>query len=226
MAEKEAASNYKPKVLIIEDDEALVEFMKRLLETNGYEVDFSYNGATGITKVNQYDPDIILLDIMMEVLDGYKVAQHLKSNDETKFIPIIMVTAKSESIDKIRGIKCGVDDYIVKPFNTKELLERIKSLLSKKKNYEDFTEEEKMKTLKDVVGSVNHEINNPLTSIIMAIDSLLIKYKDDNYIKEKLNIIEENSMRIKDIITKLEQVERIVTKEYHDKTNILELDKK
>jgi DNA-binding response OmpR family regulator len=215
----------KYKVLIIEDDKALVKFIKQLLETSGYEVDFCYNGANGISKVKKFKPDIILLDIMMSVLDGYKVAQHLKKNEETKFIPIIMVTAKSESIDKVKGINCGIDDYLIKPFDTKELLARIKSLLNKRNTYEKYTEEEKVRTLKDVVASVNHEINNPLTSIIIAVDSLLIKYKDDNYIKEKLKIVEENSMRIKDIVSKLEQIQKVVTKEYHNNTSILEIKK-
>ncbi|MFC1855897.1 response regulator [Thermodesulfobacteriota bacterium] len=220
----EEAQDNKNKILIIEDDKALVAFEKHLLESKGYEVDFSYNGANGIKKVAEFKPDLILLDIMMEVLDGYKVAQHLKGNDDSKFIPIIMVTARSESIDKVKGINCGVDDYLVKPFNTNELMAKVKSLLIKKKSIEQFTEDEKVKTLKDVVASVNHEINNPLTSIIIAVDTLLIKYKDDKYIIDKLKMIEENSIRIKNIVSRLEQVEKIATKVYHDNTNILEIE--
>jgi DNA-binding response OmpR family regulator len=154
------------------------------------------------------------------------VAKSLKSNKETKFIPIIMVTARSENTDKVKGINCGIDDYLMKPFDSQELLARIRSLLSKKKSFEQFTEGEKIRTLRDVVASVNHEINNPLTSILLAVDSLLIKHNDNNYIREKLSVIKDNSIRIRDIVTRLEQVQTIVTKEYHDKTNILELNKK
>lgn len=216
-------SSSKKKILIIEDDKALVKYEKHLLEKSGYDVDYSYDGASGISKVKLYKPDLILLDVMMAVMDGYKVAQHLKSNEETKFIPIIMVTARSESIDKVKGINCGIDDYLVKPFDAKVLLARIQALLKERGIYKQKVESEKLKTLKEVIASVNHEINNPLTSIIMSIDSLLLKYNDDTYIVDKLKIIEENSVRIKNIIAKLERIEKIETKEYCSNTNILEI---
>lgn len=222
MSEKEFSPANK-KVLIIEDDKALVKFVTYLLENDGYTVDSSYDGASGIAKVKVFKPDLILLDAMMSVMDGYKVAEYVKSREETKFIPIIMVTAKSQAIDKVKGLNCGIDDYIVKPFDTKELLARIKSLLIKRKDYNKYTEDEKLKTLKEVIGSVNHEINNPLTSIIMTVDSLMIKYDNDEYIQNKLKIIQENSIRIKDIIAKLEAVQKVITKEYHEDANILEL---
>jgi len=221
----ETDKNAGKKILIIEDDKALVKFVKHLLETKGFIVDFSYDGASGISKVSEFMPDLILLDVMMDVLDGFKVAQHLKSNETTKFIPIIMVTARSESIDKVKGINCGIDDYLIKPFDTKVLVARINALLEKKGTYERFTEAQKIKTLKEVVASVNHEINNPLTSIIMSVDSLLLKYNDDKYIIDKLEIIESNSVRIKNIVAKLEQIEKIATKEYYEDTKILEINK-
>ena len=201
MINNDITISIKQKVLIIEDDKDLVMFIKELLEIKGYDVDYCYDGANVITLVKRFKPDIILLDIMMPTVSGYKVAKTLKNNEETKFIPIIMVTAKSETTDKVRGINCGIDDYLMKPFDSQELLARIRSLLSKKKSFEQFTEGEKIRTLRDVVASVNHEINNPLTSILIAVDSLLIKLNDNDYIREKLSIIKDNSIRIRDIVT-------------------------
>ncbi len=212
-----------PKVLIIEDDKSLVKYVKHLLESNGYLTDYAYNGASGIAKVKKFKPDIILLDVMMDVMDGFKVAEHLKDEVTTKFIPIIMLTSKADTVDKVRGLNCGIDDYIVKPFETNELLARIASLLSKKKNFEKFAEDEKIKTLKNVVASVNHEINNPLTAIMIAVEALLIKYKDHDYVTDKLKIISNNSTRIKEIISELDRVQKIITKEYYSDVDILNL---
>ncbi len=176
--------------------------------------------------MKSFKPDILLLDVMMDVIDGYKVAEHLKGNDKTKFIPIIMITAKSETSDKIKGINCGIDDYLTKPFNSQELLARIRSLLDKREYSDQFVEGEKVKTLRDVVASVNHEINNPLTSVLIAVESLILKFKGDEDTIDRLKLIEVNSLRIKDIIARLERIQRVVTKEYYNDTNILELQRK
>ena len=117
----------KKKILIIEDEEDLVKGLKLNLSDEGYEVDSALNGLEGLQKAMQETPDLIILDIMMPRMDGLEVCRHLRQKNID--IPVIMLTAKSEEIDKVVGLEIGADDYITKPFSIRELLARIKAHL-------------------------------------------------------------------------------------------------
>lgn len=119
----------KTKVLIVEDEEHIVELIKYNLEKEGYDVIFCDNGKDALNKVVNEKPNLILLDVMLPELDGYEILKNLKISENTKDIPVIMLTAKSEEIDKVLGLEFGADDYITKPFSVRELLARIKAVL-------------------------------------------------------------------------------------------------
>lgn len=117
----------KEKILIIEDEEDLVKGLKINLVDEGYEVDYSLNGKDGLAKAMKTKPDLILLDIMMPGMNGLDVCKELRQNKIS--IPILMLTAKGEEIDKVIGLEMGADDYISKPFSVRELLSRVKAHL-------------------------------------------------------------------------------------------------
>lgn len=119
----------KDKVLIIDDEEHIVELIRYNLENAGYDAVEAYNGIDGIKAAKNEKPTLILLDVMLPMMDGLEVCRKLRKDDTTKHIPIIMLTAKSEEIDKILGLELGADDYITKPFSVRELLARIKAVL-------------------------------------------------------------------------------------------------
>lgn len=112
------------RVLIVEDDELIADLERDYLEANGFEVDIVYDGIKGEKKAMQEDYDAMLLDIMLPGKTGFEVCRELR---KSRKLPIIMVTAKKEDVDKIRGLGLGVDDYLVKPFNPAELVARVKS---------------------------------------------------------------------------------------------------
>jgi len=114
----------KKKVLIIEDEEDLIKGLKLNLIDEGYEVDSALNGVEGLRKALEETPDLIILDIMLPDKDGLEVCRELRKKNIS--IPIIMLTAKGEEIDKVVGLEIGADDYITKPFSVRELLARIK----------------------------------------------------------------------------------------------------
>lgn len=119
----------KEKILIIDDEEHIVELIRYNLENAGYETVEAYNGVDGLSLAKSEKPTLILLDVMLPLMDGLEVCKNLRSTDQTKGIPIIMLTAKSEEIDKILGLELGADDYITKPFSVRELTARIKAVL-------------------------------------------------------------------------------------------------
>ncbi len=121
------------KILVVEDDKDLISLIKFNLKSEGFNVLLSPNGEDGLFTAKEEKPDLILLDWMLPILSGIEVLQSLKNNKDTKSIPVIFITAKGEENDKIRGLNSGADDYIVKPFSTKELIARIKANLRRGK---------------------------------------------------------------------------------------------
>ena len=113
-------------VLIVEDDRNIAELLQMYLEKEGYAVTTAFDGGQGLTKYRAIQPDLVLLDVMMPVMDGWAVCKAIREDSKT---PIIMLTAKSETDDKVAGLRSGADDYITKPFEMKEVLARIEAVL-------------------------------------------------------------------------------------------------
>ena len=116
-----------PRILIVEDDPAIAAFVQTALEREGFETEMVQRGDTALVRVEVISPDLILLDLMLPGLDGLQVCQALRRRSQ--YIPIIMLTAKDDDVDKIVGLEMGADDYITKPFKIRELLARIRALL-------------------------------------------------------------------------------------------------
>jgi len=119
------------KILIVDDEVDLVETVRFPLEMEGYHVLVSYNGEDALNQARKENPDLILLDLMLPKLDGYKVCRLLKFDDRYKHIPILMLTAKTQEKDKALGMETGANEYITKPFEMDDLLKKVKAYLSK-----------------------------------------------------------------------------------------------
>jgi len=117
------------KVLIIEDDRDIVEMLEYHLQEAGYETVSALNGQDGIAIAKKQQPDLIILDIMLPIVDGFEVCRTLKQDDTVAHVPIIILSAKSQETDKIIGLELGADDYVTKPFSPRELIARTKAIL-------------------------------------------------------------------------------------------------
>ncbi|HEV8480247.1 MAG TPA: response regulator [Candidatus Eisenbacteria bacterium] len=119
----------KGKILVVDDEIYIVHILDFSLGIEGYEVMTALDGEQALAKVAQDKPDLIVLDIMMPKLDGYETCKALKSNPETKDIPVILLSAKGRNVDQKVGFEVGADDYITKPFSPRKLVERINAIL-------------------------------------------------------------------------------------------------
>ncbi|MCK4294675.1 MAG: response regulator [Planctomycetes bacterium] len=119
----------KRKILIVEDDRDITEMVEYNLKEEGFETISAPNGRTGVELAGKHRPDLIILDIMLPVMDGFEVCRTLKSDPSTANIPIIILSAKSQETDKVLGLELGADDYVTKPFSPRELIARTRAIL-------------------------------------------------------------------------------------------------
>ena len=117
------------KIFIIEDEPSIIQLVQHNLEKNGFLVSSSLNGNDGLKELKKFQPDLLLLDWMLPDLSGIEICKNIRKDNNFKNLPVIMLTAKGEEEDKIKGLDSGVDDYLTKPFSFNELMARIKALL-------------------------------------------------------------------------------------------------
>lgn len=117
------------KILVVDDEPEIAEFLKDRLEMNGYDVSMAYDGAEALEKTKEIDPDLIISDVNMPSPNGFQVCRTLKDDAKYKDTPIILLTAKTSESDKFWGVESGADEYITKPYNAEDLLEKVKNLL-------------------------------------------------------------------------------------------------
>ena len=142
------------KILVVDDETNMCELLKLYLEKEGYEVYTANNGADAVTLFKEIDPDLMLLDIMLPVLDGWQVCREIRKFSEK---PIIMLTAKAETFDKVLGFELGADDYVVKPFDAKEVMARVKAVL-RRSGADSKSDVKEVRFDKLIVNLTNYEL--------------------------------------------------------------------
>lgn len=215
------------KVLIVEDNEDILILLRNMLKDKGYQVLTAEDGAKALQIAREADPRLILLDLTIPKIDGYKVCKMLKESEDTKYIPIIIITCKSSTEEQIMGLEVGADDYIIKPFHKEIVLARVKSLLKFRRLHDRLVQAEKLSTLVQVAVSVNHEVNNPLCAISAnaeIIKLMLHKGVELERIHTKIDIILNEVDRIKGVIEKLSKATKIVSMEYISGIQMLDID--
>ncbi|MFT5369896.1 MAG: two-component system sensor histidine kinase/response regulator [Candidatus Latescibacterota bacterium] len=210
----------RPKVLLVDDDLRNLRVLEGCLAPMGYDLNRVQDGKGALAKVAADPPDIILLDVMMPLMSGFEVCTRLKSNPETQFIPIILVTALSDRASRVSGIEAGADDFITKPVDAFELRARVKSLLRIKtfhdelrQSYRDLQRLEVMR--ESLTQMIVHDFRNPL-SIIMG--HLQILQMNDFISKEasaqkSLHQINTSAQTLMDMITAMLDLAKLEAEE-------------
>jgi signal transduction histidine kinase len=160
------------QILIIDDEPDNFDVIEALLDSEGYELTYVANGKQALELLPAFQPDVILLDVMMPQMNGLQFCQKFKSNHEWKHIPVIMVTALSSKEDLSECIAAGADDFISKPVNGTELRSRVKSMLRIKQQYDSL--QEAIQLREDLSNMIVHDLRNPLTSIILSAEMIRV----------------------------------------------------
>lgn len=195
-------------VLIVEDDDELREILHAEFELEGLTVLTATDGSEAVTTVRRLKPDLILMDIMMPVMNGIEATEIIKSDEETKHIPIVMLTAAGNKEDIVKGLEVGAIDYITKPFFMPELKARLKAILQHKIMYDELKriqdtliKNERLRTMSALTEAVQGSVNGPLTLIFGRIH--LLRRKEGEISKDDLRTLENAANKIKDIINHL-----------------------
>jgi DNA-binding response OmpR family regulator len=165
------------KILLIEDEEDIASAIEFNFRKEGFEFYHSIDGIDGLEKAKKIKPDIIVLDVILPSMDGFSILRKLKLNEDTKKIPVIMLTARDTEIDKITGLELGADDYVSKPFSIRELLARVKAV-ARRYNREEDNKEFKFKDLYINFDSFEVKIKN---------EKILLTTKEFLLLKELIN---------------------------------------
>ena len=154
------------RITVIDDDPDVLDTVLRVLQSEGYEVSTAANGNRGIRTVRDVMPDLILCDITMPVIDGYGIFQAVKSDLKTNNIPFVFLTALGSRADQRKGMELGADDYLIKPFNTKELLSCVRTQINKHHSIADRYETTLRLVRKNIMYALPHELRTPLSQVI------------------------------------------------------------
>jgi DNA-binding response OmpR family regulator len=205
------------RILIVEDDEALAYAEQAILEEAGYEVLYVADGVAAVELLSRESVDLVLLDVSMPNMDGYQVCRWVRQNPNTARLNILMVTARGSVEEMVAGFDAGADDYLSKPFEVPEFLARVKAQLRLRELQERLIALEKSATIGQMVITLSHEINNPLTSVLWhagLVQDRLREQPMDESVLTSLKAIEEEARRIEKVINQLRSMEEPVVTEY------------
>lgn len=187
-------------IAIIEDDEGAALFLKSMLESEGFRVRVFHDGESALeTLATGIHVDLVLLDILLKGIDGYEVCRIMKRDAQLRYIPIIILSGKSSTEEKVLGLKLGADDYIVKPFKNKELLAKIQVLLRIKQLQDQLINVEKLAAIGQLSAGVAHEFNNLIGGMLGYAQLGQMNLDDGELIKKALSVIEKSCYRAKEL---------------------------
>lgn len=223
-----ADSIQQDRILVIDDLPNNLRLLSQMLTLHGYEVRLVPDGRLAVASITAFQPDLILLDIKMPGLDGYEVCQTLKSNPNTKDIPVIFLSALNEAFDKVKGFKVGASDYISKPFQVEEVLARIQhqlkikklqnQLLEKQKELESEIEERKkaenkaqiaLQAKSNFLANMSHELRTPMNAILGFTEILLRSHHLPLKDKDYLSIISKSGQHLLTLINDVLDMSKI-----------------
>jgi len=217
----------KPKrvarILVVDDEKVNLYVVTKRLAREGYEVYSATNGQDAIHLIEEKQPDLILLDIMMPGMDGLEVLERIRDVRESRFLPVIMISAKDMVKDKVNALARGADDYLSKPINMHELIARVKAQLRIVDLQRKLANTERLRGVYEMAGAVCHELSQPLTVLIGYTD--ILSRQVDEAAADKLKQVKAAADRAARIINRIQHIQRYETKPYSDQTNIIDLDR-
>lgn len=215
------------KIFIIDDNKMNINFLQSILIKENYVVESTVDSSNAFKRVLQAKPDLVLLDLMMPQVDGFEVCRQLKTSEQTKLIPIIFLTARTDEEGIRKAFELGAADYVTRPYNRTELLARIRTHLDLSRTQKKLIELERESTVLAMAVTANHEINQPLTvlagNLFLLKESLSMKNLSDKEL-EYISRMENAITKIKVILEKFRSPKSLKIQKYIEDTKMVVFD--
>ncbi len=217
----------KNKILVVEDEKDTRFIFEKLLSKNNFTVATAENGEAALKTIKNFEPQVILADWTMPVMDGIELCKIVKNDEKYKLIYFIILTARIALKDRVKGLDVGADDFLVKPVENQELLARIRSGIRIHNLQQELKNIEHNKALVEMACTIGHKINNPLSSLIVSLKSLEeelsdVSKKDFN---EDFTLIYQSIEKIKTMTESLSKLESPDLIDYTPGQKMINLDK-
>ncbi len=215
----------KSIVLIVDDSSVNRELLKAVFDSSEscYDIVEADSGMSAFQKIESQIPDIILLDIQMPEMDGFEVCQKLKEDEKTRDIPVLFITALGDTNDKVKGFEIGASDYITKPINPDEVKARVNAHLKSREAEKSRMEAENLKTVKDMIATYNHNMNQPLMTVYTYMATLMLKFDEEDKTHQTLTKIKGELDKVNEILKKIQSISEVKKTDYVGDSGMLEL---
>lgn len=215
------------KILVVDDDANARMILNRILSKAGYETREAKDGKEALEAAREYKPDVMIIDWMMPEMDGEQLASRIKNDATLRFTYIILLTARGDTKDRVRGLQAGADDYITKPAPHQEVLARVQSGMRVRGLQNEIEQLTRRLSIVELAATVGHEINNPLNVIYLALDMMRksLKQKEYDKLESGIELIAETAERIKMIARKFVELKNPQSTNYIDSLKMIDLHK-
>lgn len=216
------------KIMLVDDDANARTILSRVFAKNGYDVKEARNGKEALETVRAYMPDVMLIDWMMPEMDGEQLARWIKNDPTLRFIYIILLTARGDMKDQVRGLQSGADDYITKPAPHQEVLARVESGMRVRSLHHEIQQLTRRIALLELAATVGHEINNPLNVVYLALDMMRksLKQKEYDKLEKGLDLLAETADRLKEIARKFIELKDPMSTNYVENLSMINIHEK
>ncbi|MBF0503585.1 MAG: response regulator [Candidatus Omnitrophica bacterium] len=217
---------FNSKILIVDDKKTNREVLKAVLiaADEGYSISEADSGVTALESIERGAPDIILLDVIMPQIDGFEVCRRLKADKKYKSIPILFITAMDHTEDMAKCFALGAADYIVKPIKPEEVKTRVKAHLRIKRAEEEQLQVSNLETVKNMVVTYNHNMNQPLMAAVAYLEGLLIQIPETDKRHASLLKVKNELGKVMAILKKIQALEQLKRTDYVGKTQMIDLE--
>lgn len=217
-------SDEQKKILIVEDEADTAYILGLLLKKNNFMSKIAKNGQEALEILENFTPEVIIADWNMPIMNGIELCEKVKSSDKYKLIYFIILTARSTLQDRVKGLDVGADDFLLKPIENQELLARIRTGMRIHNLQNELRQIEHSKALIEMATTIGHNINNPLSSLLLSLENIKAELKENKLIasiSEDVNIIEESLKKIQILAKDLTNLQRPELIQYAENKSML-----
>ena len=196
------------RILLVEDDTEMARLMSGILAVDGHEIAVSSDGLAALDVLKQSPVELLLLDVGVPGVDGFEVCRRVRARESgDNRTTIVMITGRHDTASKLLAFSVGADDYLVKPLDIRELRGRVTRWIDSRSEHAELVMRRRRDAIREIVSTICHEINNPLSAAVMGVDLVIARAALDEESRRNLETVSTSLLRIEDVITALKAVE-------------------